>query len=41
MGLPDLVPGDEPWDLGAWQQQHKQAFLAQCDAWMADCPEPD
>jgi ADP-ribose pyrophosphatase len=40
-GLPSLVPGNEPWELPAWQAQHKQAFLAQCDAWMADCPGPD
>ena len=41
VGLPHLVPSEEPWDLAAWQRQHKAAFLAQCDAWMADCPEPD
>jgi gamma-glutamylcyclotransferase (GGCT)/AIG2-like uncharacterized protein YtfP len=41
VGLPHLVLGEESWDLATWQQQHKAAFLAQCDAWMADCPEPD
>jgi gamma-glutamylcyclotransferase (GGCT)/AIG2-like uncharacterized protein YtfP len=39
-GLPTLEPSQEPWDLATWQREHKAAFLAQCDAWMADCPEP-
>jgi hypothetical protein len=40
VGLPHLIAGPEPWDLASWQRQHKAAFLAQCEAWMADCPEP-
>lgn len=40
MGLPDLVAGEEPWELPAWQERHKAAFLALCEAWMADCPKP-
>jgi gamma-glutamylcyclotransferase (GGCT)/AIG2-like uncharacterized protein YtfP len=41
VGLPSLVATRARWDLAAWQQQHKSAFLAECEAWMADCPEPD
>jgi gamma-glutamylcyclotransferase (GGCT)/AIG2-like uncharacterized protein YtfP len=41
MGLPHLLASDETWDFATWQAQHKAAFLAQCDAWMADYPEPD
>ncbi len=39
MGLPDFVAGEEAWDLAGWQERHKEAFLALCDEWMADCPE--
>jgi gamma-glutamylcyclotransferase (GGCT)/AIG2-like uncharacterized protein YtfP len=41
IGLPHLLASEEPWELPAWQRQYKAAFLAECDAWMADCPEPD
>jgi gamma-glutamylcyclotransferase (GGCT)/AIG2-like uncharacterized protein YtfP len=41
VALPGLIPSSEPWDLATWQREHKQAFLAECDQWMADCPEPD
>jgi ADP-ribose pyrophosphatase len=40
-GLPHLLASEEPWELSAWQRQYKAAFLAECEAWMADCPEPD
>lgn len=35
-----MAPGTEPWSLEAWRGAHKEAFLAECDRWMADCAEP-
>jgi hypothetical protein len=31
--------GGPPWCLDAWRREHKAAFFAACDGWMADCPE--
>jgi hypothetical protein len=35
-----LASDGEPWHLAAWAVEHKALFLARCDVWMADCPEP-
>jgi gamma-glutamylcyclotransferase (GGCT)/AIG2-like uncharacterized protein YtfP len=40
VALAAFTATDQPWDLATWQRQHKAAFLAQCEAWMADCPDP-
>jgi Gamma-glutamyl cyclotransferase, AIG2-like len=37
--LPAPSPAGEPWELEAWRREHKAAFFAACDGWMADCPE--
>ncbi len=36
---PAPAPAGPPWSLDAWRQEHKAAFFAACDGWMADCPE--
>jgi hypothetical protein len=33
-----LPPAGVPWNLGGWPSRHKEALLAACEAWMADCP---
>lgn len=41
LGLDHLAAGEEAWELGAWQERHKEGYFAACDGWMAGFRELD
>lgn len=40
MALASFRPSGEPWQLVRWAAAHKEAYLPQCDRWMATCRLP-